>query len=76
MGNLGAGRENSCRVCFLLPPFHRGPLPRYPLIANETGEDVRMVRQPALALHRYYECIKNFVKQQRLDDYRLRGGDV
>jgi hypothetical protein len=43
-------------------------------IAKETGEDIRLVRRTALALHRYYECIKNFVKQQRLDEWRVGGG--
>jgi hypothetical protein len=43
-------------------------------IASETGEDIQMVRRTALAVHRYYEGIKNFVKQQRLYKRRLSGG--
>ena len=37
-------------------------------IANETGEDVRIVQRTALAMHRYYDSIKNFMKQQRLQE--------
>ena len=43
-------------------------------ISEETGEDIRRVRRAALALHRYYDCIKNFVKQERYDQYKLGGG--
>lgn len=42
-------------------------------VAKETTEDIRMVRWAALVLYRYYEYIQKFVKQQRLDIYRLEG---
>jgi hypothetical protein len=43
-------------------------------IASETGEEIQTTRRTALALHQYYEGINNFVKQQRLDEWRLTGG--
>jgi hypothetical protein len=45
-------------------------------ISEETGEDIRTVRRTALALHRYYQGIKNFVKQQRLNERKLSGGSI
>jgi hypothetical protein len=42
-------------------------------VAQEANEDIRMVRRAALVLYRYYECIQKFVKQQRLDAYRIKG---
>ena len=42
-------------------------------VAQEANEDIRMVRWAALILYRYYECIQGFVKQQRLDAYRIKG---
>jgi len=42
-------------------------------VAQETNEDIRMVRGAALVLYHYYECIQKFVKQQRLDAYRIKG---
>ena len=42
-------------------------------IAKEAKEDIRMVRLAALGLHRYYECVRRFVKQQELDRFRIIG---
>lgn len=36
-------------------------------VAKATNEDIRMVRWVARSLHDYYECIRQFVKQQRMD---------
>jgi hypothetical protein len=45
-------------------------------VAHATGEDIRTIRRTGLALYRYYEYLKNFVKQQRLAEWRLEGGSV
>lgn len=36
-------------------------------VAKATNEDIHMVRWVARILHDYYKCIRQFVKQQRMD---------
>jgi len=42
-------------------------------VAKEANEDIRMVRLAAWVLHRYYDCVRRFVKQQELDRFHIEG---